>query len=209
MGHTLSIHCEDPEVIRQFGLEKPAFRICVNTPATHGSIGLSTSLPPSMTLGCGTYGNNITTDNITPLHLIQIKRLAWETREVLPSWLRSLDRDSGENVRVGKPGATRSTPTGASVSALVEEYLTSRGIKNGVAGKPAASAEVSIPAESGTSPAPKPETNPSLPPAVEFVCEQDVRTALQARGKIYIDAKTIITPAARDLGAAHEVFVKV
>src|SRR5213594_994496 len=113
MGHTLSIHCEDPDVIRQFGLEKPAFRICVNTPATHGSIGLSTSLPPSMTLGCGTYGNNITTDNITPLHLIQIKRLAWETREVLPSWMRSLERDNGENVREGTPGAARSTPTGA------------------------------------------------------------------------------------------------
>ena len=65
MGHTLALHANDPDVVRQFGLEKPAFRICVNTPATHGSIGLSTALPPSMTLGCGTYGNNITTDIAT------------------------------------------------------------------------------------------------------------------------------------------------
>ncbi len=49
----MSIHAEAEDVILQFGLKKPAFRICVNTPTTHGSIGLTTGLDPAMTLGCG------------------------------------------------------------------------------------------------------------------------------------------------------------
>ncbi len=68
------------DVILQFGLKKPAFRICVNTPTTHGSIGLTTGLDPAMTLGCGGWGGNITSDNITPKHLLNIKRLAYEMR---------------------------------------------------------------------------------------------------------------------------------
>jgi acetaldehyde dehydrogenase (acetylating) len=79
MGHTMSIHSRDDEIVLQFGLKKPAFRIVVNTPATLGSIGLTTGLDPSMTLGCGGYGGNITSDNISPMHLLNIKRLAYET----------------------------------------------------------------------------------------------------------------------------------
>src|SRR5512138_1443646 len=79
MGHTMSIHSKNEDVILQFGLKKPAFRICVNTPTTHGSIGLTTGLDPSMTLGCGGWGGNITSDNISPRHLLNIKRLAYET----------------------------------------------------------------------------------------------------------------------------------
>ncbi len=80
MGHTMSIHSRDDDVILEFGLRKPAYRIVVNTPTTHGSIGLTTGLDPAMTLGCGGYGGNITSDNITPRHLLNIKRLAYETR---------------------------------------------------------------------------------------------------------------------------------
>src|SRR6185436_4969632 len=80
MGHTMSIHSRNDEVILQFGLKKPAFRIVVNTPTTLGSIGLTTGLDPSMTLGCGGYGGNITSDNISPRHLLNIKRLAYEVR---------------------------------------------------------------------------------------------------------------------------------
>ena len=79
MGHTMSIHSRNDDVILQFGLKKPAFRIVVNTPTTLGSIGLTTGLDPSMTLGCGGYGGNITSDNISPRHLLNIKRLAYET----------------------------------------------------------------------------------------------------------------------------------
>ncbi|MEX2272961.1 MAG: aldehyde dehydrogenase family protein, partial [Vicinamibacterales bacterium] len=80
MGHTMAIHSEDQKIILEFGLKKPAFRICVNTPTTHGSIGLTTGLDPAMTLGCGGWGGNITSDNISPKHLLNIKRLAWGIR---------------------------------------------------------------------------------------------------------------------------------
>src|SRR6266545_3300979 len=77
MGHTMSIHSKNEDVILQFGLKKPAFRICVNTPTTHGSIGLTTGLDPALTLGCGGYGGNI-----SPRHLLNIKRLAYEVMPV-------------------------------------------------------------------------------------------------------------------------------
>jgi len=76
-GHTLTIHSRDDEVIWRFALEKPTHRILVNTPASHGAVGLSTWLKPSMTLGCGAFGGNITSDNITAEHLLLVKRLAW------------------------------------------------------------------------------------------------------------------------------------
>ena len=80
MGHTMSVHSKNDAVILEFGLKKPAFRIVVNTPTTHGSIGLTTGLDPAMTLGCGGYGGNITSDNISPRHLLNIKRVAYELR---------------------------------------------------------------------------------------------------------------------------------
>jgi acetaldehyde dehydrogenase (acetylating) len=76
-GHTLTIHSRDDEIIWKFALEKPTHRILVNTPASHGAVGLSTWLAPSMTLGCGAFGGNITSDNITAEHLMLVKRLAW------------------------------------------------------------------------------------------------------------------------------------
>lgn len=80
IGHTLVIHAKDKKVIREFALKKPAFRILANTPGTHGAIGLSTGLAPSLTLGCGTWGGGITSDNVSPLHLLNIKRLAYDTQ---------------------------------------------------------------------------------------------------------------------------------
>jgi acetaldehyde dehydrogenase (acetylating) len=78
-GHTQIIHANDERVIMAFGLEKPVFRILVNTMGTLGAIGLSTGLMPSMTLGSGGVGGSITGDNITAYHLINTKRLAYET----------------------------------------------------------------------------------------------------------------------------------
>ena len=80
MGHTMSIHSRNEQVILEFGLHKPAYRIGVNTPTTLGSIGLTTGLDPAMTLGCGGFGGNITSDNISPRHLLNIKRLAYGIR---------------------------------------------------------------------------------------------------------------------------------
>jgi acetaldehyde dehydrogenase (acetylating) len=84
-GHTLGIHSRDDAVIREFALKKPVFRIVANTQTSMGATGYTTGLAPSMSLGCGAYAGNITSDNITPLHLINIKRLAYERpREASP-----------------------------------------------------------------------------------------------------------------------------
>ena len=82
MGHTAGVHTRSREAAVRFGSEMPASRIPVNTPTTHGAIGFSTALPPSMTLGCGSWGGNVTSDNVSPLHLLDIKRVAFEVRPV-------------------------------------------------------------------------------------------------------------------------------
>lgn len=78
-GHTQIIYANDEKVIMAFGLEKPVFRILVNTMGTLGAIGLTTGVMPAMTLGSGGIGGAITGDNITAMHLLNIKRLAYET----------------------------------------------------------------------------------------------------------------------------------
>ena len=102
MGHTMSIHSQNDQVILEFGLKKPAFRIVVNTPTTHGSIGLTTGLDPAMTLGCGGYGGNITSDNISPRHLLNIKRLAYE---LTPAANRFERAAAGRRACRGAPGS--------------------------------------------------------------------------------------------------------
>jgi acetaldehyde dehydrogenase (acetylating) len=77
-GHSQLIHAMDEKVIMAFGLEKPVFRIAVNTMATLGAIGLTTGLMPSMTLGAGGVGGSITGDNVTVYHMFNVKRLAYE-----------------------------------------------------------------------------------------------------------------------------------
>lgn len=81
LGHTLSIHSNDESIIKKFALEKPVSRFLVNTPSTHGAVGLSTGLAPSFTLGCGTVGGSATSDNVTPLHLINIRWMAYGLEE--------------------------------------------------------------------------------------------------------------------------------
>jgi len=82
VGHTLVIHSSDEGVITAFAHEKPVFRILINTPASQGAIGLTTSLTPSMTLSTGTWGGGISTDNISAYHLINIKRVAYEVNSI-------------------------------------------------------------------------------------------------------------------------------
>jgi len=76
IGHSFAIHSRDEAVIREFA-RKPVFRILVNTPASQGAIGYTTGLAPALTLGCGTWGGSSTSDNVTPRHLINIKRMAY------------------------------------------------------------------------------------------------------------------------------------
>ena len=77
VGHSLAIHSNNEEVIREFALKKPVNRILVNTPAAMGGVGATTGLSPSFTLGCGTWAGSSVSENVTPLHLINIKRVAW------------------------------------------------------------------------------------------------------------------------------------
>jgi acetaldehyde dehydrogenase (acetylating) len=115
-GHTQIIYANDERVIMAFGLEKPVFRILVNTMGTLGAIGLTTGVMPSLTLGPGGLGGAITGDNITAAHLINIKRLAYEM--AVPP------------LAAFAPGETPAGPTPAeteqAVRRVVQEILESR-----------------------------------------------------------------------------------
>ena len=76
-GHTFVIHAEDEEVIRRFALKIPVSRFLVNVPAALGGIGAQTALFPALTLGCGAVGGSSSSNNISPLDLINIRRVAW------------------------------------------------------------------------------------------------------------------------------------
>ena len=80
-GHTFSIHATDKKVIRKFALQIPVSRFLVNTPGALGGIGESTGLFPALTLGCGAVGGSSTSNNISPLDLINIRRVAWDSVE--------------------------------------------------------------------------------------------------------------------------------
>ncbi len=80
-GHTFAIHATDRAVIRRYALQIPVSRFLVNTPAALGGIGASTGLFPALTLGCGAVGGSSSSNNISPLDLINIRRVAWDTEE--------------------------------------------------------------------------------------------------------------------------------
>ena len=195
MGHTMSIHSQNDAVILEFGLHKPAYRICVNTPSTLGAIGFTTGLDPAMTLGCGGFGGNITSDNITPRHLINVKRVAYELR---PVQVRRAGQASGEIAAAPADGPqlpklpSKPQPDAIGSDALtsrIDRFLATRGLVPGS----------SLPAQ----PVP-----PAPPAEVEkFVCEDDVRLAVREGRKLLISERTIVTPAARDAGEAAKVFL--
>ena len=76
-GHTFSMHCGEETVIRKFASKIPVSRFLVNTPSALGGIGASTGLFPALTLGCGAVGGSSSSNNISPLDLINIRRVAW------------------------------------------------------------------------------------------------------------------------------------
>ncbi len=214
MGHTMSIHSRNEDVILQFGLRKPAFRICVNTPTTHGSIGLTTGLDPAMTLGCGGWGGNITSDNISPRHLLNVKRLAYELRPAVASGKRIASAQqsapsagSGLEGRVPLPKApVRAPTTGISAQALsgrIDAFLASRGYVPFSRTPTGSGSTMERP-----SPAVEDTTPPLSATPAEFVCEEDVRGAIRGGRKLLVGDRTIITPSARDLGDAHKVFIR-
>lgn len=265
MGHTAGIHTRSREAAKNFGIEMPASRIVVNSPTTHGAIGFSTALPPSMTLGCGSWGGNVTSDNVSPWHLMDIKRVAFETRAV-PSKrpARASAQQQQPTASPLQPAPAHAGVTAACVSRdeiakIVDRFLSQRqpdaqptssplpvaqphayvqkdvdiepqraehsggaaphpeaaptAQANGGGGNGSANAQASpAPQQRAASggdgkqaPRPAPSNGKR---AVDFVCEDDVRRAVQGGEKIYVNARTIITPAARDMGEAAEVFAK-
>lgn len=80
-GHTFAIHAEDKEVVRKFSLQIPVSRFLVNTPAALGGIGATTKLFPALTLGCGAVGGSASSNNISPMDLINIRRVAWDNEQ--------------------------------------------------------------------------------------------------------------------------------
>ncbi len=77
-GHTFAMHCQDENVVKKFALQIPVSRFPVNTPAALGGIGATTGLFPALTLGCGAVGGSSTSNNISPMDLINIRRVAWD-----------------------------------------------------------------------------------------------------------------------------------
>ena len=220
MGHTCAIHSRDEAAARRFGQSVPAFRVCVNTSAVHGSIGYSTNLFPAMTLGCGAPGGNITSDNIGPLHLINVKRIAWEARPVEHRTVPAAERMSGEPESRAAAAAASLSPVRASAvqpplvapscSGAAPRRSTTSQIASEIAGRvfaatasqPAAPAAPRPPA-----PSPRAADKPALAIA-SFVSESDVRLAMARGDKILIGPRSIVTPSARDLGNAHDIFVE-
>jgi len=100
LGHTMVIHSNDEPIIMKFALEKPAFRILVNTVASVGAVGYTTALDPSMTLGPGTWGGSIVSDNVTAKHLLNIKSLAFETNPINIG--KSVDKFETQKYKGGK-----------------------------------------------------------------------------------------------------------
>ena len=195
MGHTMSVHSRDESVILEFALRKPAFRIVVNTPATLGSIGMTTGLDPSMTLGCGGHGGNVTSDNISPRHLLNVKRLAYETRTAKAA-AADLEAPAGRDA-IETDGGAEGPPAGLDGRLVADRVAALLG-RPGVARAPTRhlrDPEARQPGSGGASPVP-------------FVCEEDVRAALRESRCIVIGERTIVTPAARDLGESRGIFVQ-
>ena len=69
-------------MIREFALKKPVSRLLVNTPGALGGVGATTGLPPALTLGCGAVGGSATSDNVGPMNLLNIRRVAYGVREL-------------------------------------------------------------------------------------------------------------------------------
>src|SRR5690242_15732005 len=219
LGHTSVIHAKDDARIREYGLRMPSFRVLVNTPSPQGSTGITTNVFPAMTLGCGAVAGNITSDNVGPLNLINVKRVAYVARRAEDAFEHtesltqaaaagqggdvSLDRQavvSAVERYLAKRGVTQTQPV---VSDVVDRFLAAK--RSGV---PAVAAESAVSAPAAANLTAATPLAPTAPlPIADFVCEEDVRRALAQSKKIYIGPKTIVTPSARDLALRTDTLV--
>ncbi len=220
MGHTAGMHTQSREAAIRYGEQMPASRVIINSPTTHGAIGFSTDLAPSMTLGCGSWGGNVTSDNVSPIHLMDIKRVAFETRSVQSAKSKvespKIFAVSNEQQTMKKLPIKR-----GEIAAIVDRFLSAK-----LAEMPGEveNQELRIENQQPENQQIKNENpvktiihemktdnknNGAKPKTVDFVSEDDVKRAIENGEKIYTTAKTIITPSARDLGEEKEIFAKV
>lgn len=174
LGHTSVIHSSNERRTREFGARMPSFRVLVNTASPQGSVGITTNVQPSMTLGCGAVAGNITSDNVGPQHLINIKRIAW-----------FVNKD--ERPAAAAPPAAPAAIDRGALMAAVEKYLNSRGVSLSSLASPAAAA---VPAAQA----------PAAPrPAAHAVVESVVDRFLAQRAA---GAAPAVKPAAPACGCA-------
>jgi acetaldehyde dehydrogenase (acetylating) len=204
MGHTAGMHTQSREAAVRYGQQMPASRVIINSPTTHGAIGFSTDLPPSMTLGCGSWGGNVTSDNVSPIHLMDIKRVAFETKPVNKQTAVGGVLPVQHEVRAAQSSKREQ------IAAIVDSFLSKK-----LAEVPNAPPPPPMAAESPVRtvihelrPQSLTENGVKHDP-VEFVSENDVRTAIEKGEKIYITSRTILTPSARDLGEEKDVFARI
>jgi len=233
LGHTCVIHAQDDAVIRAYGARMPAYRVVVNSPAPQGSIGATTDLFPAMTLGCGAAGGNITSDNIGPQHLINLKRVAYERRPVSTAPpppqappVSACGCSASAGAAGGSCGCAHGTPSVAGVStpapsappadravirSIVDRFLAEKGLRPAASAVPGITPTASNPAIADNEQAAAPTVPKVAPPmpVLDFVSEADVRQALRYGRKLRIGPRTLLTPSARDLGYEQAVFEEV
>jgi acetaldehyde dehydrogenase (acetylating) len=174
-----------------------------------------------MTLGCGSWGGNVTSDNVSPLHLMDIKRVAFETRPVASKRpavaAQPVNAMAPQTAARPAPAVTASTSRSEGapnvsreeIAAIVDRFLANRQPESSAAPLPS-------PPPVQATPPPVQPIQASMPAsassngrkAADFVSEDDVKRAIQKGEKIYVGPKTIITPSARDIGEPAEVFAK-
>ena len=201
MGHTSGMHTQDRDAAIKYGQQMPTARVIINSPTTHGAIGFSTDLAPSMTLGCGSWGGNVTSDNISPHHLMDIKRVAFETKPV-GGPAKAVSKLGVPSIKAAAP---RTKANREDIAAIVDGFLKQKLASAPQAPPTPESVKTIVHEVTPESAAQKPV--PIKP--VEFVSEDDVRSAITKGEKIYISKKTILTPSARDLGDEKDVFATV
>jgi len=118
-GHSIVVHSRDEEAVLTFGIEKPAFRILVNTWGCLGGVGYTTGLAPSLTLAPGGVGGAAVSDNITLTHVLNVKRLAYHLRdapEVAKLW-------GGHGSAPASAQATSNDPGQDAIDRIVAQVL--------------------------------------------------------------------------------------
>ena len=193
LGHTCSIHSQNRAAILEFGAAMPAFRVVVNSAAVHGSIGYSTNLFPAMTLGCGAPGGNITSDNIGPQHLMNIKRIAWESRGIDHRTIPADQRMAGATP-LAEPEAVQAK---SSVAPVGQAVFTPREVK----GLPVPPVEAGVSTEGG-------QTRVSVLPdraAIALVVEHVMASHGIARGS----GATKSAPVAKELPSPSAVAAEI